>query len=565
MKQKLELTWAGKDEPLLVEPRILLYDEKNSHGAQDTGNLLIHGDNLLALKALEAKYAGQVKCVYIDPPFNTGQAFQNYDDNMEMSLWLNLMRYRIDVIHKLLSKDGTMFVHMDDGYLAYLTILMDEIFGRNNRLYLISFKQGAATGHKAINPGCVTNTNFILIYAKSKADWIPNRVYTKRGRDTRYGKYIVNIDSPYEEWKVITLAEAFAESINETVSAARKIIKQNPNLIEKFVIEHSHSVVRTARPDIKSVGKDIKEKIIYSQKHPSEVLYFHRTDNPDMYFVNGERILFYSNKLKQIDGEFVSAEPLTTLWDDILSNNLHNEGNVTFPKGKKPEHLIKRVLEIATNPGDLVLDSFLGSGTTAAVAHKMNRRYIGIEMGDHAYTHCKVRLDKVIDGEDSGGITKAVNWQGGGGYRFYELAPTLIKLDSFGEPVISEEYDADRLAAAVALNEGYVYQPDSSAFWKQARGSEKSWLFTTTRTITAAYLDSIAQDLGEGEFLTIAATSFAPELAKAYKNITLRLIPQMLLKKCTFGVDNYNLPIVDPPKVEDDEELREEGGYDDET
>ena len=558
--KKLELTWAGKDEPLMVEPRILLYDKDKSYGDQNTDNMLIHGDNLLALKALEAKYAGQVKCVYIDPPFNTGQAFDNYDDNMEISMWLNLMYRRLEIIHKLMAKNGTLFVHMDDGYLAYLTIMLDEIFGRNNRLYLVTFKQGAATGHKAINPGCITNTNYVLIYAKSKSDWSPNRVYTKRDRDTRYGKFIINVDSPYQEWKITTLAEAFAKNLKEDLATARKIIKYNPAMIEKFVIEHSHSVIRTARPDVKSVGKNVVEKIEESKHNPDVVLYLNRDDAPDMYFINGERIIFYSNKTKDINGEVVTAEPLTTLWDDILSNNLHNEGGVKFPKSKKPEHLIKRVLEIATNPGDLVLDSFLGSGTTAAVAHKMNRRYIGIEMGDHAYTHCKTRLDKVIDGEDEGGISKAVDWQGGGGYRFYELAGTLIKMDSYGEPVISEEYDGEKLAAAVALHEGYSYAPDKECFWKQAVGTEKSYLFTTTRAITMPYLDSIAQMMTPGEYLTIAATSFSDDLLGAYKNITLKNIPEMLLKKCTFGVDNYNLPIINPPDA-DIEEMEE---YDDE-
>lgn len=194
-----------------------------------------------------------------------------------------------------------------------------------------------------------------------------------------------------------------------------------------------------------------------------------------MYFINGERILFYKDKLKNIDGELVSAEPLTTLWDDILSNNLHKEGNVSFPKGKKPEHLIKRVLEIATNEGDLVLDSFLGSGTTISVAQKMNRKWIGVEMGEQAYTHCKPRIDSVIANTDKSGITKAVNWSGGGGYRFYELAPSLINQDPFGEYVINSDYDADMLAAAVALHEGFTYQPNDALFWKQSAGNEKSY------------------------------------------------------------------------------------------
>ena len=219
----------------------------------------------------------------------------------------------------------------------------------------------------------------------------------------------------------------------------------------------------------------------------------------------------------------------------------------------KPERLIERIIHIATNPGDLVLDSFLGSGTTAAVAHKMGRRYIGIEMGDHAYTHCKVRLDKVIAGEDQGGITKAQNWQGGGGYRFYELAPTLINEDAFGEAVINPDYDADALAAAVALHEGFTYHPSTDFFWKQAIGNENSYLFTTTRHLTAAYLDAIKGSMEEGEYLVIACRSYDRGLDRAYTNIAMKKIPQMLLDRCEFGKDDYSLNIVHPPVYEDEE------------
>ena len=232
-------------------------------------------------------------------------------------------------------------------------------------------------------------------------------------------------------------------------------------------------------------------------------------------------------------------------------------GNDAFAT-PKPERLIQRVLHIATNPGDLVLDSFLGSGTTAAVAHKMGRRYIGIEMGDHAYTHCKLRLDKVIAGEDKGGITKSANWQGGGGYRFYELAPSLINRDPFGEFVINPDYDADQLAAAVALHEGFRYQPDGELFWKQSVGNENSYLFVTTRHLSAPFLESISGTMEEGEYLVIACRSFDAKLEKAYKNITIKKIPQMLLDRCEFGKMDYNLNIVHPPVYEDEEEDQDE-------
>lgn len=235
------------------------------------------------------------------------------------------------------------------------------------------------------------------------------------------------------------------------------------------------------------------------------------------------------------------------------------ENNVLFGSANafatpKPERLIERIIYIASDPGDIVLDSFLGSGTTAAVAHKMGRRYIGIEMGEHAYTHCKVRLDKVISGEDKGGITKSAGWTSGGGYRYYELAPSLINEDPFGEPVINPDYNADMLAAAMALHEGFSYQPNSSLFWKQSVGNENSYLFVTTRHLNSPFLDSIRDTMEEGEYLIIACRSFDRGLEKAYENITIKKIPQMLLDRCEFGKTDYNLNIVRPP-VYDDEEV----------
>ena len=224
----------------------------------------------------------------------------------------------------------------------------------------------------------------------------------------------------------------------------------------------------------------------------------------------------------------------------------------------KPERLIERIIYISSDPGDIVLDSFLGSGTTAAVAHKMGRRYIGIEMGEHAYTHCKVRLDKVISGEDKGGVTKSAGWTNGGGYRFYELAPSLINEDPFGEAVINPAYDADMLAAAMALHEGFTYQPDSSLFWKQSVGNENSYLFVTTRHLNSAFLDSIRDTMQDGEYLIIACRSFDAGLEKAYGNITIKKIPQMLLDRCEFGKTDYALNIVHPPVYEDEEEYLDE-------
>lgn len=215
--------------------------------------------------------------------------------------------------------------------------------------------------------------------------------------------------------------------------------------------------------------------------------------------------------------------------------------------------MIEKILKIASSKGELVLDSFLGSGTTAAVAHKMGRRWIGIEMGDHAYTHCKVRLDKVIDGSDQGGITKSVNWKGGGGYRFYELAPTLVVEDKFGNPIINKDYNADMLAAAMALQEGFTYCPDDTFYWKQGK-NENAYIFTTTSHVTADYLASIHSEMQDDEYLVIACKTYDSGIEKLFKNITVKKIPQVLLGRCEFGKNDYSLNIVDMPIVEEEDE-----------
>ena len=241
------------------------------------------------------------------------------------------------------------------------------------------------------------------------------------------------------------------------------------------------------------------------------------------------------------------------LWDDIQYNNLTKEGNVQFPNGKKPESLVGRIIDMLSKEGDLVLDSFLGSGTTAATAHKMNRRWIGVELGDHCYTHCIPRLNSVIDGTDSGGITQSINWQGGGGYKFYELAPTLIVQDKYGNPVFSEQYNSEMLVAAVAKINGFHYAPDNEGFWKQGFSQDSSYIYVTTQYLTAAMLDGIAADLSPMENLLICAPAFDIGLGKRYDKINVRKIPQSVLKKCEFVVDNYNLNIVDVPELKEEE------------
>ncbi len=337
-----------------------------------------------------------------------------------------MMYPRLELLRELLHPHGTIAVHLDDEELAYLTVIMDEIFGRKNRVNLVTFGQGAAVGHKAINPGMVTVSNFILVYAADKKQWKPNRVFVGRERDKRYASFIENYSDDFKSWKLVSLTKAFAASSDLSLAEQKKALgDEYEDAINDFVIENAHRVVQPVRPDYKSVGQATRDLIDYSVENPKELFLQERPDHPDIYLQNGKRWLFYKNKLKEVDGKLVAGEPVSNLWDDLRSNNLHNEGGVKFPKSKKPEALVKRVFEMFTKPGDIVLDSFLGSGTTAAAAHKMGLQWIGVEMGDHAKTLCATRMGAVIDGEQ-GGISKATKWKGGGGFRFCALGSTIF-------------------------------------------------------------------------------------------------------------------------------------------
>ena len=562
-KQKLELTWIGKDKRPRLEPRILLEDGGRSYHASHRvsesdifDNRLIFGDNLLALKALEAEFSGKVKCIYIDPPFNTQQAFEHYDDGYEHSIWLGLIRDRVESLRRLMSDDGTLFVHIDDNELGYLIVLLDEVFGRTNRVSVVSFKQASATGHKSINPGVVSTTNFILIYTKNKSSWLPNRVFTARAeRDKRYGQFIDNFEQPFERWQFTTLTRAFASYLDMPERGLKKALGEDyEDKISEFVINNAERVIQLARPNYSAVSGAARDMIDASKASPHRVMRLERDGYSDIYLIGGQRILFYSDKLKFIDGQYIAGEPLTSLWDDILSNNLHNEGGVEFPKGKKPEALIKRCFELATNPGDLVLDSFAGSGTTGAVAHKMGRRWIMVELGEHCHTHIIPRLKKVIDGEDQGGISKAVGWKGGGGFRYYSLAPSLIVNDRWGNPVINPAYNAAQLAEALCKLEGFTYAPSETVWWQHGRSSERDFIYITTQNLSAAQLQALADEVGEGRSLLVCCSAFhdatAAQASARWPNLTLKKIPKMVLARCEWGHDDYSLNVANLPMAE---------------
>lgn len=556
-KTKLELTWIGKDKRPKLEPRILLEDPAFSYHAKHKvsdndifDNKLIFGDNLLALKALEQEYTGKVKCVYIDPPFNTGQAFENYDDGLEHSLWLSLIRDRIELIRHLMSDDGTLFVHIDDNELGYLIVLLDEVFGRSNRVSIITFKQGAATGHKAINPGVVSTSNFLVIYAKNKILWEPNKIYTsRRARDNRYSQYIEGYDNHYSQWKFTTLNSAFAKSIGLQEKGIKKRLGDKyEKLISNFVLENADRVIQLARPNYDAVSASARSLIDESKLNPEQIYKLERDGYSDIYLVRGQRILFYSNKLKLVDGEYVEGDPLTSIWDDLLSNNLHKEGGVKFPKGKKPEALIKRCLDLSTEAGDLILDSFGGSGTTAAVAHKMGRRWIMVELGEHCHTHIMPRIQNVIDGTDVSGVTDAVNWQGGGGFRYYRLAPSLIKYDRFGQPVINKAFNAGMLAEAVCKLEGFVYSPSDCLWWQHGYSTETDFIYVTTQHLSVDQLGQISEEVGSNTLLVMCgAFHCKPD---RFANLTIKKLPKAVLRRCEWAHDDYSLNVQNLPMAQ---------------
>ena len=553
-KQRLELTWIGKDKRPRLEPRILLENPEKSYHARVRvtendifDNRLIFGDNLLALRALEQEFTSGVKCIYIDPPFNTGEMFEHYEDGIEHSLWLSQMRDRLEILNRLLADDGSIFIHIDDNELGYLIALADEIFQRKNRIALITFKQSSVSGPKAVNPGLVSTASYILYYVKDRSCWKPNRVYQATDRDDRYNRYISNREDPFESWKLIPLREAFSKHCGVPTKDLKKHFGEGlEEAITAFVLIDPSRVVRTARVAPVDVNPDAREALENSRHTSDRVFRSARELKEDYYFLNGEQLIFYSTKTKQIDGEWVTALPASTIWDDLLSNNLHAEGAVAFPNGKKPEALIARILSLSTNEGELVLDSFAGSGTTGAVAHKMKRRWIMVELRDHCNTLIVPRLTSVVDGSDKSGITSSSGWTGGGGFRYYHLAPSLLEKDRWGNWIIAKGYNAAMLAEAVCKLMGFAYAPSDSLYWMHGYSSETDYVYVTTQSLTHEQLAAISDEVGESRSLLICCKAFRANL-DAFPNLTVKKIPQAVLRKYEWGKDDYSLKVENLP------------------
>ncbi|HAR74179.1 MAG TPA: site-specific DNA-methyltransferase [Flavobacteriaceae bacterium] len=517
--QKLELTWIGKGDEPKLEPRILIENPEYSYSDPNTENMLIHGDNLLALKALEQDYAGKVKCIYIDPPYNTGQAFEHYDDGIEHSLWLNLMSQRLKILHKLLTKDGVLFINLDEVEHAYCKVICDEIFGRQNYIGDLIWQKRKGGGNDSRY--FAIDHDYILVYAKIKDKAVHSEKW-KVSQTEEYLKRYKEIDENGKRYYWDTLARDGL---------------QNPIKIEIKCPDNSILKINSQK-SIETINEGLENGNIRLTKSRNGWTLHHRVYMP----------------LGQVLRSILSDVGTNKNAGDEIKELFGSSKSFDYPK---PEGLICKILELTTNPGDLVLDSFLGSGTTAAVAHKMGRKYIGIELGEHAITHCYPRLKQVVDGEQ-GGISKAVNWQGGGGFKFYTLAPSLLKKDKFGQWIMSDEYNADMLGAAMAKQEGFKYNPSETQFWKQGNSSEQDFIFTTTQFLTVQQLEAIAEDMQTGESLLICCKAFQTECKNKFPNITIKKIPQLLLDRCEFGKDDYSLNIVNIPQEDNQEDYNVE-------
>ncbi|AKA18255.1 MULTISPECIES: site-specific DNA-methyltransferase [Aeromonas] len=533
-KQKLELTWIGKDKRPRLEPRIFLEDKGLSYQVPSTAtsgesdvnrvfndNLLIHGDNLLALKALEQQYAGKVKCVFIDPPYNTGSAFGHYDDGVEHSLWLTLMRDRLELLHSLLDEKGSVWISIDDNEMAYLKIIMDEIFGRSNFITTICWEKIYTLKNTAKHFS--TMHDFILIYAKNISNFEINQL----PRTEKQNKNFKNTDNDTRGPWIDSAMHArnfYSKGTYEVISPSGKSFTPPPGRYWSVSKENFDAIDRDNRiwwgkdgnnaPRKKTFLTDVKQGVV-----PGTIWGYEDA------------------------GQNAEAK------DEIKKLFADDAGVFITPK---PEKLLQRIITIASNPGDIILDSFAGTGTTGAVAHKMGRRWIMVELGDHCHTHIVPRLKKVIDGEDQGGISKAVNWQGGGGFRYLRLAPSLLKKDDWGNWVINKEYNAEMLAEAVCKHMGFTYAPSQTQFWNHGYSTETDHIYVTTGSLAYDQLKRISEEVGNERTLLICCKAFMMDGAD-FPNLTLKKIPKVILNKCEWDHDDYSFTLNVLPEEQDEE------------
>ncbi len=473
------LEWLGKNEAIRttdkIPYRVLKVNEELSYG-EKTKNMIIKGDNLEALKALLPYYKGQVKCIYIDPPYNTGSRIDadgnevGYDDNLEHSTWCSMMYPRIELLRKLLREDGLIAVQIDDDEYCHLYMIIAEIFGMKN-VKTISVKMSEATGVKmaSINKnGSIPKLKeYIILASPNGIKNLHIEKVPKEKWDNEYKTVCLNVTE--KELNFVKAIIADEDRTKEDIQKVKDIVKKisfmnvkdvckaetGNTLNDAWLYQNAYRIVQIAT--LTGGARNLAEEIKQTTKDDIAVFPIVTSKNK-MYLIKRDfneltdlprcKLLFADLYLTVHPGDF---------WQDIKTTGLDNEGGVTFKKGKKPEALIKRIVGMSTEKDDIVLDSFAGSGTTCAVAHKMNRKYIGIEQGNHIYSHVIKRLNSVIDGEQQG-ISKSVNWQGGGGYTFYDLGEPIF--DENGN--INQQVDFKTLASHIWFSETKTAYTDTA-------------------------------------------------------------------------------------------------------
>lgn len=436
-----EIFWSETLAPdeinRLTEPKAFTgfkrYDKDGEHSVEhllDTDNLIIRGNNLLALYSLRKKFANSIKLIYIDPPYNTGNDSFGYNDRFNHSTWLTFIKNRLNVAKELLTKDGTLCISIDHNEIGYCLAVVDEIFDKDNLKNIITVKRGSVTGAKVINPGVVNLSDYVLIYSRNTETWKPNRVLKSKARDDRYNQFITNYDEPFEMWKICPLADAFANFYHLPKDKLKRQLGADYDaLLDDFVINNAQCVIQFATLDDNNISQAARNLKRISREQPEKIFRLEREGKSPYFVLNGKLILFAKDRLIEVDGRKTFSEPISDIWDDVLPNDLHNEGGVIFKKGKKQEKLLHRIIQLTTDENDWVLDYHLGSGTTAAVALKSNRRFIGIEQLDYgendSIQRMKNVIGRVVNGQleyDTRGISVDTNWQGGGSFVYCELA-----------------------------------------------------------------------------------------------------------------------------------------------
>jgi adenine-specific DNA-methyltransferase len=564
--KRLELTWIGKEERPRLEPRILLEDEELSYAKRVShedlfDNRLIHGDNLLALKALEQEFAGRIKCIYIDPPFNTGQAFEHYDDGLEHSLWLDLMTKRIEVMHSLLAESGVLFVHLDQEEVHYLKVILDEIFGRPQFLGQIAYERSGVSGIGQGGAFLVNTHEYILAYSKDRSKFVAadlqgegdlepqamkryNRVLVSPGHRTEVARFT----APSTGEPVVIYRHSGVDS--RTIS-----LRDFESRRADVEAEYASNFERVYRLTSIQKENEFQNRILsYCKRGFFSADYLvsrgrKEGERTTSYFVDGQAAVWLRDTASLVDGKVVRTAKQSDFWAhaDVPKANLANEGGVDFRRGKKPENLIRRLLKLVTMPGDWVLDSFAGSGTTGVVAHKMGRRWIMVELGDHCQSHILPRARAVVDGTDTGGVTAPCAWKGGGGFRFFKLAPSLLEKDKWGNWIVSKQYKPEMLAEAMCKLEGFRYAPDREAFWNHGYSTERDFIYVTTQNLSPDQLRFISEQVGPERTLLICCGAFRGK--PGFPNLTVKKIPQAVLARCEWGRDDYSLNVSEQAPV----------------